>query len=109
MGARSGEQVDHINGDTLDNRIRNLRICSCAENLRNRGITKNNSSGFKGMSWHKECRRWQARIKYLGRDLHIGLFDDLFEAARAYDKKAAEIFGKFARFNFPIEAKETSE
>lgn len=59
--------VDHINGNPSDNRRSNLRLCTNAENMRNRGATKNNTSGVKGLHYHKQCNLWQARIRLNGK------------------------------------------
>ena len=96
-----GLVVDHINGDTLDNRVSNLRICTQGQNARNRGATRNSrrQSRYKGVRRH--YRKWQARIGVNYRVLHIGLFETEREAAEAYDRAARKHFGKFARLNFP--------
>ena len=96
-----GEEVDHINGDLLDNRRSNLRACSRAENQRNRSCQRNNTSGFKGVRWDSRRGRWRAQLNYFGRQLHLGCFDDPVEAARAYDREARRRHGRFARLNFP--------
>ena len=100
-------QVDHINGDTLDNRRCNLRTCTCAENNRNRCSRANTSSKYKGVSWHKQGKKWCTYIcvedcfeetfnKYLG------CFANEIEAAKAYDKAAAYYYEEFAHLNFPL-------
>lgn len=91
--------ADHINGNRLDNRKQNLRVCSHAGNAMNRKvIAKNNTSGYKGVRF--EYKKYRASIQYKGKRIHIGLFETAEEAARAYDKKAKELFGEFARTNF---------
>ena len=95
--------VDHINGNPLDNRKSNLRICTNAENQRNKGVYKNNKSGYKGVHWFKRDKKWQAQIKHNNKSIHIGLYEDKEEAARAYDKKAKELHGNFKNLNFPDE------
>ena len=99
-GAPKGTTVDHINGNTLDNRLSNLRICSHAENLRNRGKTKTNRSGFKGVCWFKRDKKWHAQITVNYKRLHLGYFSDKKEAARVYDIAARKYFGRFAQLNF---------
>jgi len=98
-----GMSTDHINGDGLDNRKQNLRICTHAENQRNRGPQKNNKSGFKGVYWQKNRKTWYARIQHNKKLLYLGCFKDKKEAAKAYDRKAIELHGEFAWLNFPIE------
>jgi hypothetical protein len=98
MQAPPGMLVDHINGDTFDNRRANLRICTSAENARNsRG--KNGISGFKGV--YPANSRWSAVINVDGRQIYLGVFASKEKAARAYDRAAIEHHGEFARFNFP--------
>jgi len=99
IGAIPGEHCDHINGDGLDNRMTNLRICTNAENHRNQRIRIGCSSKHKGVCWHKQRGKWQAEIKINGMGRHLGLFSDETDAARAYDVAAAELFGEFARLN----------
>lgn len=99
MNLRRGDLaiVDHANMDRLDNRRANLRICSKAENMRNRGKTRANKSGYKGVSWDKEKCRWVAGIKIDGRRKVLGRFDDPAEAHKAYCAAAKIAHGIFAR------------
>jgi hypothetical protein len=92
--------VDHRNGNGLDNRRQNLRLATKTENARNRPAPKNNTSGFKGVHWHKQGNAYRARIKVNGKNIHLGLFPTPTEAARAYDQAARKYFGEFARTNF---------
>lgn len=87
--------VDHINGNTLDNRKENLRVCTKKENLRNRKLSKNNKVGYKGV-WLNGGRYQAAIVKK-----HLGAFDTAEDAALAYDEAARKLFGDFARLNFP--------
>ena len=103
VDAPKGMHVDHINGNSLDNRKSNLRICTSAENQRNRRATKNNTSGYKGVGWAKQNKKWTAQIQHNGKKIHIGLYEDKEEAARAYDAKAKELHGEYAYLNFPDE------
>ena len=93
-----GLLVDHKDGDGLNNVRENLRVATHAQNMRNRKIQKNNTSGFKGV--HLDCGKWRAKIKYNGQWTHLGLYLDPVQAARVYDAKAKELFGEFARPNF---------
>lgn len=102
MGLKYGDkrQVDHINHNPLDNRKCNLRICTHAENGRNRKIQTGTTSKYKGVSWHKPNKKWRAAIGYNHKLFHLGNFDNEIDAAKAYDKKAKELHGKFAQTNF---------
>lgn len=88
--------IDHISGDTLDNRVENLRRCSHAENCRN-SIGFNAKSGYKGVKASK--LRWRAYITVSGSEISLGAYDDKDSAARAYNIAALEYFGEFARPN----------
>src|SRR3990172_10007488 len=67
-------QIDHINGDGLDNRKINLRICSRHENLMNKCIAKNNKSGFKGVHWYKNYNKWVSEIRVDSKKKHLGYY-----------------------------------
>lgn len=95
--------VDHINGDGLDNRKHNLRGCSASQNLMNRGKQSNNTSGFKGVSWHKVHNKWVAQIKVNGKGRTLGYYGDAVTAAKHYDEAATQLHGEFAFLNFPEE------
>lgn len=92
--------ADHINGNTLDNRFCNLRICSHLENMRNRKtVSKANTLGVKGVV--RSGKKYIASIRDGKNKVYLGTFLALQEAARAYDKAAKELHGEFARLNFP--------
>lgn len=91
--------VDHINGNRADNRRSNLRLATKAENMRNRGRTKANTSGFKGVSYHAQSSKWRAYIKTNYKQLYLGLFEDPREAAKAYNEAALMLHGDFACLN----------
>jgi hypothetical protein len=91
--------VDHISGNTLDNRKVNLRTCTYAENCRNRSKQKNNSSGFKGVSFKRPTNRWVAQIMVNGNYIHLGYFFTLEEAAAKYNEAALKYHGEYARLN----------
>lgn len=96
IDAPTDKLVDHINGNTLDNRKSNLRLCTNAENCRNAKKYKTNTSGYKGVS--AEGRRWKAGITFEQKKIYLGTFDIPQEAHEAYKSKAKELFGEFARF-----------
>lgn len=91
--------ADHINGDRLDNRRANLRLASRDENSRNRGMHKNSKSGYKGVSWSQKLSKWQAFITTNSRKKFLGRFNDIKDAARAYNTAAILYHGEFARLN----------
>jgi len=105
MGLAPGDgiHVDHINGNPLDNRRVNLRVCSNAENIRNRRKNANSTSGYKGVCLDKRSNGktpWRARVKNDGKIHHIGYFATAEAAALAYDTAARELHGEFALLNF---------
>ena len=95
------EQVDHKNGDGLDNRRPNLRICSQSQNGANSKKAAPCSSQFKGVVWQKHRNKWSAKISVNGKHYHLGNFVDEEDAATAYDVAARRLRGDFARLNFP--------
>lgn len=74
MQTKKGQVVDHINRNKLDNRKKNLRICSQSENMLNGGMWSHNSSGIRGVSRHSQMKKWRARVKIHGKEVHLGLF-----------------------------------
>lgn len=98
--ASNGLEVDHIDKDGLNNQKSNLRVCTRGQNSRNTGKSKSNKSGYKGVCWASRRQSWLAQIKADGKNYFLGHYDDPIEAARAYDAKARELFGEFARTNF---------
>lgn len=99
VGAVKGEIVDHVNGNTLDNRRENLRKCSKSQNAQNSKRHRDGVSGFKGVSFHRRSKTWRARIRNDGREVCLGYFHSPVDAARAYDRAAFEMFGEFAKVN----------
>lgn len=92
------EEVDHINGNGLDNRRENLRLANRAQQNRNTRMKRNNTSGFKGVSYHKPNNRWCAYITVNSKTVYLGSFLTPEEAHEAYCKKATEVYGEFANF-----------
>ncbi len=95
MGNPAGVQIDHKDGDGLNNRRSNLRPATNAENGRNRSIQKNNTSGFNGV--HKSGKAWVASIRVDGRRINLGRFAAPELASAAYNDAAKMYFGEFAR------------
>jgi len=89
------ESVDHINGDGLDNTRANLRLATASQNGANQDIRKNNTSGVKGVCWHKHASKWVSHIRINGKQKYLGLFTSLAEAETAYLAAAALHQGDF--------------
>jgi hypothetical protein len=92
-----GMIIDHIDGDGLNNRRANLRLATNTTNAQNTRRRIDNTSGFKGVSWHPGERKWLAKIKVFGRAKHLGYFNDPEVAHYAYIAAASTFFGDFAR------------
>lgn len=90
---------DHINHNKLDNQGCNLRIATRSQNQHNKLKQGNTSSKYKGVSWINAFGKWQTKITLHDKSIHIGLFTDEIEAAKAYNTKAVELFGEFAYLN----------
>lgn len=90
------DQIDHINGDRLDNRIANLRLATASQNCGNTGTSKNNTSGFKGVSWSARARRWVSSIRVAGRRHWLGYFPSREAAAEAYAAADVRLRGAFS-------------
>lgn len=99
MGAKPGQVIDHINGNKLDNRKKNLRFCTMSQNFANRPITISNSTGYKGVDWREERKKFRARIRINYKNIFLGYFDTAEEAAKRYNREAKRLFGEFALLN----------
>lgn len=97
LQAPVGVLVDHKNGNTLDNTRKNLRLCSHNQNVYNSRKYKNNTSGFKGVSWDSSVGSWRARIQYEGKCVSLGYFDTAEEAGEARKKVSERFHGSFVR------------
>jgi len=94
-------ETDHRDNDGLNNQRHNLRNCIHIQNGKNRKKNKNNTSGYKGVSWDKRDNKWRANIKVSYRTISLGFFLTPEQAAHAYDEAAKKYHGKFANLNFP--------
>ena len=106
MGVERDVQLDHKNGNGLDNRRKNLRICNHSQNQANQRKRSRASSRFKGVHRYRNSKRWSAKIHVNGQRVHLGAFDSERKAALAYDRAATKHFGEFARPNFPLATEE---
>jgi len=100
MNPQSGQVIDHVNGDGLDNRRSNLRIASVGENNAN-SVKRPSQTGYRGVYPHNQSGKYVAQISINGRVQALGLHDTPEDAARAYDDAALAIRGGFSRLNFP--------
>lgn len=101
INAGQGDEVDHKDGNSLNNRIENLRICTHKQNARNVGIRPSNISGYKGVVPSRNKNGWVAEIKVDGKQIYLKTWKTPEQAAVAYDEAAKKYFGEFARLNFP--------
>ena len=99
LNAEKGVQVDHINGDGLDNRRSNLRLCTQEQNLANRRPMKGGSSKYKGVCWVTRLGKWVAQCTWDNKVHYLGAFDEEKEVAEAYDEALKQHRGKFALTN----------
>jgi hypothetical protein len=101
LGLQHGDkqQGDHWNHNTLDNRRKNLRVCTSQENCRNQNPMPGFSSKYKGVSWHKQNKIWRVGIRIEGKKKHLGCFLDEAKAAQVYDDAAIKYYGAFASLN----------
>jgi hypothetical protein len=95
---RFGFEIDHRDGNGLNNTRENLRYATKSQNRANRRMVPH-SSKFKGVRWHKRDKRWLARIKASGRQIELGAFCTEIEAAKAYNRAALEHHGEFSVLN----------
>ena len=93
------QNIDHKDGDTFNNQYNNLRLCSTSNNLKNQKLNKRNTSGYKGVSWHKSRKKWRTVIRINKKSIDIGYFISKLDAVKAYNKAATKYYGEFARLN----------
>lgn len=97
MGLDLSKQIDHKNGNPLDNRRCNLREATSTENRRNTKMSPRNTSGHRGVRWNASRQKWQSFICVNRKNIYLGQFTDIKDAALAYDAAADRIFGEFKR------------
>jgi hypothetical protein len=97
MKAPKELDVDHIDGDELNNRKSNLRICTQADNNKNLGLRKNNTSGHKGVCWVSKHNKWMAYIKINTKFKNLGLYTDINEAIKVREQAEITYFGEYNR------------
>jgi hypothetical protein len=100
MNCPDSMQVDHIDGNGLNNQKSNLRICTQSQNKKNKRRASNNTSGYKGVYIEKE-NYIRSYITFNGKRIVLGWFSNVIDAAKAYDEAAKLYFGEFAKLNFP--------
>lgn len=99
MNTPKGLVVDHINHNSLDNQKSNLRNCTRGQNQFNMLIRKDNTSGRKGVRWHKQLKKWNARIHVNGEEISLGCYNNREKASKAYNEAAQKYYGEFANLN----------
>ena len=87
--------IDHIDNNPSNNNVKNLRWCSQKDNLYNQGKRTNNTTGFKGVAYHKHTNKYRAQININGKYKHLGYFKNAEDASKAYDAKAEQLHGEF--------------
>ena len=95
MNAPSNMVVDHINHDPLDNRKCNLRLCTQGDNMANRKVQKNNSSGVTGVTWHSRTNKWRAYINKNHKKIYLGYYNDFDKAVEARKQAEKKYFGEY--------------
>ena len=88
--------VDHINHNKSDNRKNNLRLATRSQNIQNRGIIPNNTSGVTGVHWHNHTKKWKAEIEVNKRKIYIGVFKEKEDAIKARKEAEVKYFGEYA-------------
>lgn len=96
-GPLGAMEIDHINCDHTDNRIENLRLATRSQNNANKTAKSNNTSGYKGVTFHRKANKWSAAITYENKTTYLGLFDSKELAHECYALAADMIHGHFAR------------
>lgn len=99
---KSGKLIDHRDRNIFNNQRENLREATFSQNCINQDKRKDNTSGYKGVSWHRNRKKWAVKLNINKKQTHLGLFDNKILAAIAYDDAAILHFGEFAKLNFQL-------
>lgn len=99
IGRKNGMVTDHIDGNGLNNQKSNLRFATIRQNLCNKSIQRNNTTGYKGVHWHKAAKKYMVHFKENGKLIYGGLYIDIIEAAKKYNELALKHYGDFAKLN----------
>ena len=99
LGHANFKQVDHVDGNGLNNLRSNLRASTCQQNHFNKRKAQNKSSQFKGIYWNKQLQKWRVQIRVNKKLIEVGCFHSEIQAAKAYDKMAKKHFGNRAKLN----------
>jgi len=99
INSQKGEEIDHIDRNTLNNQKENLRVVNKAQNQMNSKSRNGSVSKFKGVGWHKRDKKWTAKICLNYKTRWLGYFNNEIDAAKAYNKAAKELFGEYANLN----------
>jgi hypothetical protein len=100
MNATKGTVIDHINGNTLDNRRENLRVCSHSENMKNSKKRSNGKCPYKGVYFNKHVNKWNPQIKVDGKRISLGYYLSAEEARNAYNEASRKYHGEFGRISY---------
>lgn len=99
MSPPDGYDTDHVNGNKLDNRKCNLRVCTRSQNNANMGKPSHNTSGYRGVSWDKRANKWLAKLTCDSKAILSKHFDNKMDAVNAYNLAMINVFGSFAKLN----------
>ncbi len=94
-----GYEIDHKDTIKLNNLEENLRVCTRYQNQHNRTKQRNNTSGYKGITWQEQSKKWRAQIRVNNKKIFLGLFEKDLDAAQAYNNAALQYHGEFAQIN----------
>ena len=99
MKPDKGFVIDHLDGNGLNNQRNNIRICTVSQNSMNRNKTVKNKSGFKGVIWWERNSTWKAEIRLNKKKIYLGYYENIIDAAKAYNDGAIKYHGEFAKLN----------